>query len=228
MHLAILDSDSVRAARIQRSLAAAGYVCQFCRSRDHLSDAIDARTFDILLFAFDEKTKGVLPQIVQAKEKGVRKILLLAEGKLASLVSRGLAAGADDYLCLPLRPHELQMRISVLAGLLVPDSMQHVYLKHGDYVFARFPNRLLYRGINIPLAAKEFDLALLFFRHAGMPLSRAHIAEAIWKQDGNEMARTIDTHVSRVRNKLSLKRENGFLLEQVYGFGYQLRILTEK
>lgn len=228
MHLVILDSDLTRAARMQHSLTAAGYTCQFCRNRERLIDVIDAHSFDILLFSFDETTKEVLPLIAQVKEKGLKKILLLADTEQAALVSEGLAAGADDYLCLPLRQHELQMRISVLARLVMPDVGQHYHLKCGDFVFGKYPNDLKYMGESIRLTAKEFDLALFFFRHIGMPLSRAHIAEAIWKMDGNDMVRTIDTHVSRVRNKLNLKPENGFLLEQVYGFGYQLLALPEK
>lgn len=228
MHVVIFDSDPARAARMERSLRATGYVCQHCRNRERLLDVIDAQPSDTLLFGFDETTKGVLPLIAQVKEKGLKKILLLAKTELAALVSEGLAAGADDYLCLPLRLHELQMRISVMARQIMPDAGQHYYLKHGDFAFGKYPNDLKYLGESIRLTAREFDLALLFFRHIGMPLSRAHIAEAIWKMDGNEMVRTIDTHVSRVRNKLNLKPKNGFLLEQVYGFGYQLLALTEK
>lgn len=222
MRVAILDSDSVRAAKISRSLSAAGYACQLCRNRDRLIDMIDSQVPDILLLGFDGTEKGVLPLIGQVKEKGVRKILLLVKAGQEGMVNEGLFAGGDDYLCLPLRQFELQIRISVLARQIMPDVQQHYYLKYGDFAFGRYPNDLTIMGKSIRLTAKEFDLALLFFRHIGMPLSRAHIAEAIWDMDGNEMVRTIDTHVSRVRNKLNLKPENGFLLEQVYGFGYQL------
>lgn len=48
------------------------------------------------------------------------------------------------------------------------------------------------------------------------------LSEAIWNSEEDEFSRTIDTHVSRVRNKLALNEKNGFSLEQVYGFGYQL------
>lgn len=228
MRVAILDSDLVRAGRMSRSLSAAGYACQLCRNRDRLMDMVDAQLPDIVLLDFGEGEKGVLSLISQVKEKGVRKILLLVKAGQESLVNGGLFAGGDDYLCLPLRLSELQMRISVLARQIMPDVKQHDYLKYGDFIFGKYPNDLTVMGKSIRLTAKEFDLALLFFRHLGMPLSRAHIAEAIWHMDGNEMVRTIDTHVSRVRNKLNLKPENGFLLEQVYGFGYQLLALPKK
>jgi len=226
MRVAVLDSDLVRGGRMSRSLSAAGYACQLCRNRDRLIDMIDSRLPDILLMGVDVAEKGVLPLISQAKEKGVKKILLLVKAGQEARVNEALFAGGDDYLCLPLRQYELQMRISVLARQIMPDVKQHYYLKYGDFVFGKYPNDLTVTGKSVRLTAKEFDLALLFFRHIGMPLSRAHIAEAIWNMDGNEMVRTIDTHVSRVRNKLNLRPKNGFLLEQVYGFGYQLLALA--
>ena len=51
------------------------------------------------------------------------------------------------------------------------------------------------------------------------------LSEAIWNSEEDEFSRTIDTHVSRVRNKLGLNEKNGFSLKQVYGFGYQLSAL---
>lgn len=228
MNVAILDSESVRAVKMQRSLCAAGYACQIYRNRDRFIDTFDVRMTDILLFSFDGAVKGVLPVIAQAKEKEIKKILLLVKTGQTAAISEALFAGADDYLCLPLRQHELQMRISVLARQIAPDASSQIYLEQGGFVFCKYPNDLKHMGKSIRLTAKEFDLSLFFFRHVGMPLSRAHIAEAIWKMDGSEMVRTIDTHVSRIRNKLNLRPANGFFLEQIYGFGYQLHALNEK
>ncbi|MDL2283599.1 response regulator transcription factor [Oxalobacter sp. OttesenSCG-928-P03] len=228
MKIAILDSERIRADRMFRSLSAAGYTCLLYRNRDRFLEAIQTHAFDILLVGVEKMEKGLSPMIQAAKEKGLKKVLILAKTAQVASVSEGLAVGADDFLCLPLRQHELQMRISVLARQIAPERGAHQHLKYGDFEFDRYPNNVKYMGEGIRLTAKEFDLALLFFRHIGMPLSRAHIAEAIWKMDGNDMARTIDTHVSRVRNKLNLKPKNGFLLEQVYGFGYQLHALNEK
>jgi len=72
---------------------------------------------------------------------------------------------------------------------------------------------------------KEFALALLFFRNMGRPLSRAYIHEAVWQRDTALPSRTMDTHVSRVRNKLQLKPEHGYRLVPVYSYGYRLEKL---
>jgi DNA-binding response OmpR family regulator len=80
-------------------------------------------------------------------------------------------------------------------------------------------------GEQIDVTHKEFNLALLFFRNLGRPLSRAYIHESIWVRETAVPSRTMDTHVSRVRNKLRLRPENGFRLVPVYSYGYRLEKL---
>jgi DNA-binding response OmpR family regulator len=82
-------------------------------------------------------------------------------------------------------------------------------------------------GRSVTLTQKEFELALLFFRHLGRPLSRAYIHETVWSRDAELSSRTLDTHVSRVRNKLDLRPAAGFRLVPVYSFGYRLEQITE-
>jgi DNA-binding response OmpR family regulator len=62
-------------------------------------------------------------------------------------------------------------------------------------------------GIVLDVTHKEFYLALLFFRNIGRPLSRAYIHEAVWIRETAVPSRTMDTHVSRVRNKLQLNQK---------------------
>ncbi|MCM1512432.1 MAG: response regulator transcription factor [Oxalobacter formigenes] len=228
MNIAILDAAGNRASGMCRFLSAAGYACEVYRSKERFLAAMDTCLADILFFGMTEKRSDFLSLMQDAREKGIKKILFLTQTGMVAAIADALAAGADDYICLPLRQHELLARISVLSRQIAPDDGQHRYLEYGDFIFWRYPNLLTCRYKTVRLTAKEFELALLFFSHIGLPLSRAHIAEAVWKMDGNDMLRTIDTHVSRVRNKLNLRPENGFLLEQVYGFGYQLLSLREK
>ena len=137
-------------------------------------------------------------------------------------IFEGMATKMMDYICLPVRSKELVTRTGILIRQAYPERVEEQTLRYGPYVFSRYPDRASFRGRNIPLSAKEYRLGRFFFDHLGRPLSRMTLSEAIWNSEEDEFSRTIDTHVSRVRNKLALNEKNGFSLEQVYGFGYQL------
>jgi len=72
----------------------------------------------------------------------------------------------------------------------------------------------------VPLTAKDFDLAALLPSNVGQLLSRTYLHQAVW---GRLILSswTLDTHVSRVRNRLKLTPEYGWQLVAVYGYGYR-------
>ncbi len=151
--------------------------------------------------------------------------MFLVSGSAEDDIVAGMAAGADDYLVKPLRRGELVARVSALLRRAYPSQTGTEQLQFGSYVFETRPGRLLKDGSVIDVTQKEFYLALLFFRNIGRPLSRAYIHEAVWVREAAVPSRTMDTHVSRVRNKLSLRPENGFRLVPVYSYGYRLEKL---
>jgi DNA-binding response OmpR family regulator len=77
----------------------------------------------------------------------------------------------------------------------------------------------------VQLTDKDFGLAALLLRNVGQLLSRKYLQQAIWARDVHS-SRTLDTHLSRVRNKLKLTPECGWRLRAVYGYGYRLERLT--
>ena len=84
---------------------------------------------------------------------------------------------------------------------------------------------VLDNGVSVELTQKEFQLAMLLLSNIGKPLSRAHIRESVWGRNSEVPSRTLDTHVSRVRTKLNLRPESGYLLAPVYSYGYRLENL---
>ena len=71
-------------------------------------------------------------------------------------------------------------------------------------------------GESISLTNREFDLALFFFRNAGKMVSRNHLLETIWGIENKAVStRTVDTHVSRLRKKLRLGEEQGWVLSAI-------------
>jgi DNA-binding response OmpR family regulator len=119
--------------------------------------------------------------------------------------------------------------VQILLKRAYPQHAQHQnqqQIRFADYVFETPSHRIMHAGATIDVTQKEFELALLLFGNLGRPLSRAYIQDAIWSRDSELPSRTMDTHISRVRNKLQLKPEHGFRLTPVYGYGYQLEKVT--
>lgn len=216
--IAILDPNEKRAQKLKEILK--GWNCFVLPNQEAIFHF--EKPIGILLLNAEIKEISFL--IKKAKEKNILKILLLAFKNQETIIGEALNAGANDYLILPVRQHELLTRLHVFWHQLQKSDAP--YLKHYDFSFKRYPNRLFYKNEMIKLAPKEFELADLLFHHMDQPLSRAHIAQAVWQMDGNDMLRTIDTHISRVRTKLNLRPSNGYFLEHIYGFGYCLRFLS--
>ncbi len=72
------------------------------------------------------------------------------------------------------------------------------------------------------LACGLFALALLLFQNTGRLMSRDHLRETVWGQNAEVLSRTLDTHVSRLRQVLQLRPGNAYSIAAVYGLGYRL------
>jgi DNA-binding response OmpR family regulator len=92
----------------------------------------------------------------------------------------------------------------------------------GAHVFDPLTSTVRINGDRVALTAKEFGLALLFFRHLDRPLSREFIMNSVWGRMPVEGSRTLDAHVSQIRRRLRLIPRQGFRLASVYGYGYRL------
>lgn len=142
-------------------------------------------------------------------------------------VVRALDNGADDYLVKPLRGKELVARIMAVLRRANPGVVETRFFEFDRFRFDLKGMKLVDDAQasdmkEIELTHKEFNLALLLLRNIGKPLSRSHIREAVWGRGSEVPSRTMDTHVSRVRTKLRLRPEAGFLLAPVYSYGYRL------
>ena len=227
MQIASLEDDLDQARHIQQVLVSAGYTCHsYQRGRDLLA-ALRSESFDLILLDWqvpDIAGDEVLRHIRATLGMQMPVIFVTSRTLEADLV-QGLRAGADDYIVKPLRPGELLARVDALlrrtqATLPVP----------GPFSVASYRIDPTNRSISlqdqtITLAPKEFELAQLFFRNAGRLLSRDVLAESVWNREIPATSRTLDTHLSNIRQKLRLHPENGVRLVSSYALGYRLELV---
>jgi len=88
----------------------------------------------------------------------------------------------------------------------------------GDLTINTLSMQVLRRGEEVPLTRKEYELALLFARNAGVVLSKTTIYERVWGGEYPDNTRTVELHIQRMKKKLGWDDR----LRPVYGIGYRL------
>lgn len=227
MRIAVLDDDASQAGLVCQALTAAGHSCHsFPHGADLLNSPDDDR-FDLLIIHWQIADRSGMDALQWARGKAALPVLVVTGRSSEDDIAAALDAGASDYLIKPVRRGELLTRVRTALRRAHPERSNVEQIRFGEYCFDIGASRLRIGDRQIGLTQKEFELALLFFRNLDRPLSRAYILEAIWSRDADVPSRTMDTHVSRVRNKLGLREENGFRLAPVYSYGYLLEQLAK-
>ncbi|MGV8843564.1 MAG: response regulator transcription factor [Pseudomonas sp.] len=141
-------------------------------------------------------------------------LILTARGSWAERIE-GLKAGADDYLCKPFHPEELQLRIQALLrrahGLANQPQLQAAGLQLDE------ERQCVSRaGVAIELTGAEFRLLRYFMLHAGRLLSKSHLAEHLYDGETARDSNVLEVLVNRLRRKLGAE-----VIETRRGQGYR-------
>lgn len=224
MRLAIINADASELESLCLILHDAGYQTQSFSNSTDLTRLLRRDSHDLLILDWPtlDSNGADLVSTVRERLQTSIPVLFLTGASTQDDIVTALDAGANDYLIRPIRRSELVARVEVLLRRAFPMQHQPEILDFGRFTFELRSGRFAMDGKSVELTQKEFDLALLLLRNLGRPLSRAFILESVWSRDVDNPSRTLDTHISRVRNKLQLHAEHGFSLVPVYGYGYRL------
>jgi DNA-binding response OmpR family regulator len=223
MRLALLEDEPDQILMLATWLKEAGNdVYTFERSRELLKVA-GRESFDLFLIDWnlpDMSGTEVLRWLRDERGDATPVIFVTARDAEEDIVA-ALSAGADDYIIKPVRRMELLSRIEAVLRRVRPKEPERE-LVLPPYRFDLAHKRAFVGDEAVDLTDKEFDLAVFLFRNLGKLFSRGHLLEAVWGRNPNLATRTVDTHVSRLRTKLSLRPENGYRLTPAYNYGYRL------
>ncbi len=130
----------------------------------------------------------------------------------------GLEMGADDYICKPFSPREMVARVKAVLRRLQPQTadQQPQMITLDAHSF-----RVLASGHDIELTTVEFQLLQALYRQPGRILSRSRLMDLIYSDQRIVSDRTIDSHIKKLRKKLSELLPGQELIHSVYGAGYR-------
>jgi DNA-binding response OmpR family regulator len=176
----------------------------------------DGLILDVMLPKVDGLT---VCRIIRESGSTVPILMLTARDAVESRVD-GLDAGADDYLVKPYDFRELMARLRALIRRghhpVLPER-----LALGLLTIETRSHRVLVRGQEVALRAKEYALLEYLARRAGDVVSRRDIAEHVWDENFDPLSNVVDVHVQRLRRKLDLPGCESMIRTR-RGEGYQL------
>lgn len=130
---------------------------------------------------------------------------------------RGLESGADDYLTKPIRPKILISKVVALFRRLKKENKS--IIRHGELIINKENYIVNYKGDDIILARKEFELLSLLASKPGKVFLRNEILNQVWGTEVIVGDRTIDVHIRKIRQKLNLD-----CITTVKGVGYKFEL----
>ena len=149
-------------------------------------------------------------------------IMLTAKGEERDELL-GFELGVDEYISKPFSPKILVARVEAILRRTTGFSADDV-LRAGGIEINKAAHQVSIDGQNIDLSYKEFELLTYFVENQGIALSREKILNSVWNYDYFGDARTIDTHVKKLRSKLG---EKGEYIKTIWGMGYKFEVDKE-
>ena len=199
------------------------------RNNFDVAEAADGEDLD--LFYKDKEIALIILDVMMPKMNGwdvcreiretskVPIIMLTAKGDESDELL-GFEMGVDEYISKPFSPKILVARVEAIlrrSNKLTQEESVEV----GGIKIDKMAHMVTVEGERVDLSYKEFELLTYFVENTGIALSREKILNHVWNYDYFGDARTIDTHVKKLRSKLGTKGE---YIKTIWGMGYKFEV----
>jgi len=148
-------------------------------------------------------------------------VLVLTAREDEDTILKAFSVGADDYVVKPVSGPQLSARVEALMRRSKTESSET--LKIGDLEILLGPRQAIFKGDQLKLTAKEFDVLAYLAARKGTVVAKEELHAAIWKAPAGTEGRTIDVHISTLRKKLGEKPNDTLrYIETFIGAGVRL------
>jgi DNA-binding response OmpR family regulator len=223
----IVEDDEDISSLLGRGFRSEGFEVDFARTGPEALDRAKARAYRAIILDVMLPGASGVEVCRELRESGrdAPIIMLSARDAVADRVL-GLSAGADDYVIKPFAFEELLARVRAQGRRQSAGAAPSVPMKltAGDYALDAKMRVVEKGGQMVELTERETALLGLLMHHAGQPLSRTEIFEALWEGQGGASINVVDVYIGYLRRKLSVFGMGGRgVIRTVRGLGFVFR-----
>ncbi len=194
-----------------------------------LEEDFDVILLDLMLPGID----GVEVCKELREKKATPVIMLTAKGEESNRV-QGFEVGTDDYIVKPFSPREVVLRVKALlrrsssTKFLQTETAAKDVIEFEHLTIDNDAHRVLADGKNVSLTPKEYELLLFLAQSPDKVFDREELLKEVWQYEFFGDLRTVDTHVKRLREKLSkVSKDAAKMIVTVWGVGYKFEVVGD-
>ena len=235
--LIVEDEDDI-CMILSYSLQKAGYETLIANSAEEalekyqtaiLNGEVDLILLDIMMGEMSGLELAKRLQLDNIQFDNLPPIIFLTALSDESTVLQGFNLGADDYISKPFRMAEVLARIAAVLRRTAeqgtksqePRPISNDYIVFDGIEVNKADMSLKVDGESVVMTRKEMELLVYLLNHRGQILSREHLLDNVWDNNGFVMARTVDVHITHLRRKLGAYGKH---IVTKLGFGYIFQI----
>ncbi|GLR25394.1 response regulator transcription factor [Limnobacter litoralis] len=222
-----IDDDIELGDMLCQYLQGEGFEAEHCPSPVEGLKKLEAGSYNLVILDVMMPEQSGLDTLKAIRAKmNIPVIMLTAKGDNIDRII-GLELGSDDYVPKPCMPREIVARVRAVLRRISEPANPNQSLELGPLVVNPGKRKVILDGQDIDLTSAEFNLLTLLVRQAGQVVSKETLSEEGLGKKLERFDRSVDVHLSNIRNKLGLSGESpsALVLHTIRGKGYQLSLV---
>ena len=216
----VVDDEKLIVKGIRFSLEQDGYEVDCAYDGDEAIERAKEREYDVVLLDVMLPGHDGFEVCQTIREFSEMPIIMLTARSEERDELQGFELGVDEYISKPFSPKILVARVNAILRRTLGNTAGDV-IEAGDIKIDKAAHIVKINDKMIDLSYKEFELLSYFVENQGIALSREKILNNVWNYDYFGDARTIDTHVKKLRSKLG---DRGEYIKTIWGMGYKFEV----